>query len=68
MNLISSPHLAISKAKQNVFSRAYFHFLTMEAVLNFHQGFDGHLFIDGKGKPLLFAVQHTHRSCIDRKP
>lgn len=25
----------------------------MEAVLTFHQGFDGHLFIDGKGKLLL---------------
>lgn len=45
------PLLVRSKAKQNVFSRAYFHFLTMEAVLNFHQGFDGHLYIDGKGKP-----------------
>lgn len=46
-------HLAIStcsKAKQNVFSRAYFHFLNMEAVLAFHQGYDGHLFIDGKGQ------------------
>jgi hypothetical protein len=27
----------------------------MDAVLAFHQGFDGHLFIDGKGE-LHFAV------------
>jgi regulator of nonsense transcripts 3 len=41
-----------SKGKENIFSRAYFHFKTMEAVVAFHQGFDGHMFIDSRGKGL----------------
>lgn len=38
-----------SKGKENVFSRAYFHMKTMEAVIAFHQGFDGHIFVDNRG-------------------
>ncbi|KAI9474808.1 Smg-4/UPF3 family-domain-containing protein [Zychaea mexicana] len=38
-----------SKGKENVFSRAYFHMKSMEAVIAFHQGFDGHIFLDSKG-------------------
>jgi regulator of nonsense transcripts 3 len=38
-----------SKAKESVFSRAYFHLKTMEAVVAFHQGFDGHVFVDSRG-------------------
>ncbi|OAD08360.1 hypothetical protein MUCCIDRAFT_134139, partial [Mucor lusitanicus CBS 277.49] len=30
--------------KESVFSRAYFHFKTMEAVIAFHQGYDGNEF------------------------
>jgi len=51
--------LSSSKAKQNVFSRAYFHFLNMEAVLAFHQGYDGHLFIDGKGNEYRAVVEFS---------
>ncbi|CAM0139898.1 unnamed protein product [Umbelopsis sp. WA50703] len=49
--------LSSSKAKQHVFSRAYFHFLTMEAVMAFHQGYDGHLFMDGKGNEYRAVVE-----------
>ncbi|KAG9306901.1 hypothetical protein G9A89_002570 [Geosiphon pyriformis] len=38
-----------SKNKENIFSRAYFHFKTSENVLEFHRGYDNHLFIDSKG-------------------
>lgn len=41
--------LSNSKGKENVFSRAYFHMKTMEAVIAFHQGFDGHIFVDNRG-------------------
>ncbi|KAI8974302.1 Smg-4/UPF3 family-domain-containing protein [Pilobolus umbonatus] len=41
--------LSKSKAKESVFSRAYFHFKTMEAVIAFHQGYDGHVFVDSQG-------------------
>jgi hypothetical protein len=39
----------------------------MEAVLTFHQGFDGHLFIDGKGKLLLSYFGIGKANYIDRK-
>jgi hypothetical protein len=39
-----------SKGKENVFSRAYFHFKTMEAVIAFHRGFDEHVFTDSRGR------------------
>ncbi|PHZ16910.1 uncharacterized protein RHIMIDRAFT_188390, partial [Rhizopus microsporus ATCC 52813] len=39
-----------SKGKENIFSRAYFHLKTMEAVIAFHQGFDGRPFTDSRGK------------------
>ncbi|CAG8535466.1 61_t:CDS:2 [Diversispora eburnea] len=32
-----------------IFSRAYFHFKTVEQVLEFHRAFDNHLFIDRNG-------------------
>lgn len=38
-----------SKGKEHQFSRAYFHMKTMEAVIAFHQGFDGHIFLDNRG-------------------
>ena len=41
--------MVYSAGKENVFSRAYFHMKTMDAVVAFHQGFDGHIFLDNKG-------------------
>ncbi|RIA92781.1 Smg-4/UPF3 family-domain-containing protein [Glomus cerebriforme] len=38
-----------SKNKESIFSRAYFHFKTVEQVLDFHRGYDNHLFIDRQG-------------------
>ncbi|CAG8574098.1 4465_t:CDS:2 [Rhizophagus irregularis] len=38
-----------SKNKESIFSRAYFHFKTVEQVLEFHRGYDNHLFIDKQG-------------------
>ncbi|CAG8619742.1 3023_t:CDS:2 [Acaulospora morrowiae] len=38
-----------SKNKESVFSRAYFHFKTVEQVLEFHRAYDNHLFIDKNG-------------------
>ncbi|CAI2173463.1 4775_t:CDS:2 [Funneliformis geosporum] len=38
-----------SKNKESIFSRAYLHFKTVEQVLEFHRGYDNHLFIDGQG-------------------
>ncbi|KAL0093901.1 Smg-4/UPF3 family-domain-containing protein [Phycomyces blakesleeanus] len=49
--------LSKSKAKEHVFSRAYFHFKTMEAVIAFHQGFDGHIFVDSRGNESRAVVE-----------
>ncbi|KAF7722069.1 hypothetical protein EC973_003717 [Apophysomyces ossiformis] len=49
--------LAKSKAKEHVFSRAYFHMKTMEAVIEFHRGFDGHIFLDNKGNESRAVVE-----------
>ncbi|CDS12040.1 hypothetical protein LRAMOSA04235 [Lichtheimia ramosa] len=46
-----------SKGKENVFSRAYFHMKTMEAVIAFHQGFDGHIFVDNRGNESRAVVE-----------
>ncbi|KAI8334883.1 Smg-4/UPF3 family-domain-containing protein [Blakeslea trispora] len=49
--------LSKSKAKESVFSRAYFQFKTMEHVIAFHQGFDGHLFVDSRGNEYRAVVE-----------
>lgn len=49
---VDSDNYHNSKAKESVFSRAYFHFKSMEAVIAFHQGYDGHVFMDSRGKYL----------------
>ncbi|OBZ84786.1 Regulator of nonsense transcripts UPF3 [Choanephora cucurbitarum] len=49
--------LSKSKAKESVFSRAYFQFKTMEHVILFHQGFDGHLFVDSRGNEYRAVVE-----------
>ncbi|CAG8573237.1 12351_t:CDS:2 [Funneliformis caledonium] len=38
-----------SKNKESIFSRAYLHFKTVEQVLEFHRGYDNHLFVDRQG-------------------
>ncbi|KAI8643396.1 regulator of nonsense-mediated decay, partial [Parasitella parasitica] len=43
--------------KESVFSRAYFHFKSMEAVIAFHQGFDGHAFVDSFGNDFRAVVE-----------
>jgi hypothetical protein len=48
--LVDSLVTSCSKAKESVFSRAYFHMKTVDAVIAFHQGFDGHIFMDSRGK------------------
>ncbi|KAI9320117.1 Smg-4/UPF3 family-domain-containing protein [Dichotomocladium elegans] len=52
--------LTQSKGKENIFSRAYFHMKSVEAVVAFHQGFDGHIFIDNKGT--------EHRAVVEFAP
>ncbi|CEG66812.1 hypothetical protein RMATCC62417_03331 [Rhizopus microsporus] len=46
-----------SKGKENIFSRAYFHLKTMEAVIAFHQGFDGRPFTDSRGNESRAVVE-----------
>ncbi|KAI8388641.1 Smg-4/UPF3 family-domain-containing protein [Radiomyces spectabilis] len=46
-----------SKAKQHVYSRAYFHMKSMEAVIEFHRGFDGHIFLDNTGNESRAVVE-----------
>lgn len=41
----------------HVFSRAYLHFTTIEALIAFHRGFDGHLFKDAKGNEHIAIVE-----------
>ncbi|KAG1460149.1 hypothetical protein G6F56_006014 [Rhizopus delemar] len=52
-----SGKIAKSKGKENVFSRAYFHLKTMEAVIAFHRGFDGHTFTDSRGNDSRAVVE-----------
>lgn len=48
---------AESGITSHVFSRAYLHFTTIEALLSFHRGFDGHLFRDAKGSEYIAIVE-----------
>ncbi|KAI7866105.1 Smg-4/UPF3 family-domain-containing protein [Mucor mucedo] len=59
--------LSKSKAKESVFSRAYFHFKTMEAVIAFHQGFDGHGFMDSRGNENRAVVEFAPYQKIPRE-
>lgn len=43
----------ISKAKENDLSRAYLNFVNIPALLEFYKAYDGHVFIDSKGKVIL---------------
>ncbi|KAJ3280888.1 hypothetical protein HK104_000345 [Borealophlyctis nickersoniae] len=52
--------LAKSKAKENVYSRAYFNFKSVDALLEFSKAYGGHLFVDGKG--------HEYRALVEFAP
>ncbi|KAI9308300.1 Smg-4/UPF3 family-domain-containing protein [Cunninghamella echinulata] len=49
--------LTTNKSKESVFSRAYFHMKTIDAVIAFHQGFDGHIFMDSRGNESRAVVE-----------
>ncbi|KAI8076536.1 Smg-4/UPF3 family-domain-containing protein [Gilbertella persicaria] len=59
--------LSKSKAKENIFSRAYFHFKTMDDVVAFHQGFDGHVFIDSRGNEYRAVVEFAPYQKVPRE-
>lgn len=48
---------ADSDASPHTFSRAYLRFKSPEALIHFHQGFDGHLFRDAKGNEYTAVVE-----------
>ncbi|GAA5814841.1 hypothetical protein MFLAVUS_008344 [Mucor flavus] len=63
--------LSKSKAKESLFSRAYFHMKTMEAVVAFHQGFDGHVFMDSRGKLMMnkkMTLGNESRAVVEFAP
>ncbi|KAI8074721.1 Smg-4/UPF3 family-domain-containing protein [Gongronella butleri] len=57
-----------SKGKENTFSRAYFHMKTMDAVIAFHQGFDGHIFMDSKGNENRAVVEFAPYQGVPKEP
>lgn len=46
-----------SSTKENVFSRAVIVFKTVPGLIDFHKGYSGHTFIDGKGTQFRAAVE-----------
>ncbi|KAJ1988888.1 hypothetical protein H4R33_002260 [Dimargaris cristalligena] len=46
-----------NRSKQPVFSRAYIRFNSMEEVVQFHQNFNGHVFVDGQGQQTAALVE-----------
>ncbi|MCO5584891.1 hypothetical protein L7F22_038823 [Adiantum nelumboides] len=48
---------ADSNASPHTFSRAYIRFHDTNDLINFHQGFDGHLFKDSKGNEYIALVE-----------
>ncbi|CAO3611712.1 unnamed protein product [Cunninghamella blakesleeana] len=58
--------LSTNKSKESVFSRAYFHMKTIEAVISFHQGFDGHIFMDSKGNESRAVVEFSPYQSIPK--
>ncbi|KAK4510561.1 Serine/threonine protein kinase [Mucor velutinosus] len=60
--------LSKSKAKESIFSRAYFHFKSMEAVIAFHQGYDGHAFVDSRGNEFRAVVEFALYQKIPKEP
>ncbi|PWN50928.1 hypothetical protein IE53DRAFT_314825, partial [Violaceomyces palustris] len=45
--------------KENVHSRAYIRFLNPAQVVEFHKGFDGHIFRDSKGNESVAVVEFS---------
>ena len=48
---------AESGVSPHVYSRAYLRFKTFDSLLDFHRGFDGHLFKDAKGNEYVALVE-----------
>lgn len=46
-----------SGVSPHTFSRAYLHFTSIETLIDFHRGFDGHLFKDAKGNEYIAIVE-----------
>ncbi|ORX91373.1 hypothetical protein K493DRAFT_339399 [Basidiobolus meristosporus CBS 931.73] len=49
--------ISTNKNKENHFSRGYLHFKTIDDVILFHRGYDGHLFVDSKGNESRAVVE-----------
>ncbi|ORX57498.1 hypothetical protein DM01DRAFT_322496 [Hesseltinella vesiculosa] len=60
--------LSTSKSKESTFSRAYFHMKTMDAVIAFHQGFDGHIFMDSRGNESRAVVEFAPYQGVPKEP
>ncbi|CAO3639908.1 unnamed protein product [Cunninghamella echinulata] len=59
--------LTTNKSKESVFSRAYFHMKTIDAVIAFHQGFDGHIFMDSRGNESRAVVEFAPYQSIPKE-
>ncbi|ORX78089.1 RNA-binding domain-containing protein [Anaeromyces robustus] len=59
--------LSKSKAKENVFSRAYLNFKNIETLVEFFKEFDGHLYIDSKGNEYNALVEFSLYQMIPKK-
>ncbi|KAK9670727.1 hypothetical protein K7432_017565, partial [Basidiobolus ranarum] len=49
--------ISANKNKESHFSRSYLHFKTIEDIILFHRGYDGHLFVDSKGNESRAVVE-----------
>ncbi|TPX32835.1 hypothetical protein SmJEL517_g04147 [Synchytrium microbalum] len=59
---------AKSAAKENVYSRAYIHFKDVPSLLEFHRGFEGHVFADAKGNETRIHIEFApSQQCPKRK-
>ncbi|ORX42101.1 RNA-binding domain-containing protein [Piromyces finnis] len=59
--------LSKSKAKENVFSRAYLNFKNIETLIEFFKEYDGHMFIDSKGNEYQALVEFSLYQMIPKK-
>lgn len=59
--------LAKDASKAEKPSRAYLHFTDQQTLVDFHKAFDGHLFVDSKGKGSYALVEFAPYQRIPRK-
>ncbi|KAJ3046330.1 hypothetical protein HDV00_000144 [Rhizophlyctis rosea] len=59
--------LAKSKAKENVFSRAYMNFKNIDDLVTFAKAYAGHLFVDSRGNEHRAVVEFAPYQRIPRK-